>query len=239
MKMPTTNSISRDKTQIAYWEQGEGEQVLLFLHGLGQDSLSWRPQFDYFAENYRVVAVDCRGHGDSGSVGSGYGFSVAAEDVLAVLDHLGIHHCTLVGYSMGGMTSFELLLKAPHRFARAVLINTGPACPNNAVMRWFVISRLLRLWVFGRQSLLNKVAGNMFPEKMLEKCLAEYKRSFLKVRRWDYTRVLWAFLGWDVTSKLKDIQNPVLVVTADKDYSPVSYKQWYCQQLANGELKSY
>ncbi|MBI4615024.1 MAG: alpha/beta fold hydrolase, partial [Planctomycetes bacterium] len=91
---------------IRYDVRGEGEPVLL-IHGLNASArLNWElPGITArLAKNYRVIALDNRGHGGSGRpVGEEeYGVKMA-EDAVRLLDHLGVEKAHVVGYSMGGM----------------------------------------------------------------------------------------------------------------------------------------
>ncbi len=94
-------------TYLAYERAGSGEPLLL-VHGFTLDRRMWADQIDVFAERFTVVAVDLRGFGRSGPVGSASYSSV--DDLKALLDHLGIGAAHLVGLSMGGgiVTSFAV-----------------------------------------------------------------------------------------------------------------------------------
>lgn len=114
--------------RIRYIEQGTGEPVVL-LHGfLGNAERTWVTSevFQQLAKHYRVIAVDCRGHGKSGKPHhvKQYGQEIAF-DVTRLLDHLKIRQAHIVGYSMGGNITAKLLTLKPERFLTATLGGSG------------------------------------------------------------------------------------------------------------------
>ncbi len=108
---------------IRYAEQGDpaGEPVIL-LHGLSDSWFSWSRVLPLFPANWRVYAIDQRGHGGSGRPESGYGARDLAIDVVAFLDAKGIGRATVVGHSMGGIVAQHVAAIAPERVNRLVLV---------------------------------------------------------------------------------------------------------------------
>ena len=104
-------SIEANGEQIYFLDEGEGP-VVFFIHSLGTNSYLFREQISEMKKFYRCLAPDCRGHGSSSYSGK---FTVenAASDHKAVLDHLGIEKCHLVGLSMGGQIAINLNARWP------------------------------------------------------------------------------------------------------------------------------
>lgn len=114
--------------RIHYTELGKGEPVVL-IHGLTVNGrLQWfLPGIAQdLAKHYRVIVPDCRGHGLSGKPHDPrqYGPEMA-EDVVRLLDHLGIRKAHVVGYSMGGFITLHLLGTHPDRLLTAVTGGAG------------------------------------------------------------------------------------------------------------------
>lgn len=109
---------------IRYVEQGNGEPIVL-LHGIADSLEIWvrRNVFQNLATDYRVIAFDARGHGKSGKPHDPkrYGREMAL-DTVRLLDHLGIRRAHVVGYSMGGRLTSQLLTLHPDRFLTATLV---------------------------------------------------------------------------------------------------------------------
>jgi len=105
-------------------EAGEGDDVVLCLHGWPQHWYEWRHLMPALAaEGHRVLAMDLRGFGWSDAPREGYLKEEMADDVLAVLDELGLERVKLVGHDWGGWIGFLLALKAPGRFSRFLALN--------------------------------------------------------------------------------------------------------------------
>ena len=104
-------------------EAGSGEDVVLCLHGWPQHWYEWRNLMPALADRHRVLALDLRGFGWSDAPPNGYEKENLADDVLAVLDELGIERVKLVGHDWGGWIGFLLCLKAPERFERYLALN--------------------------------------------------------------------------------------------------------------------
>ena len=109
--------------RIRYVERGTGEPVVL-IHGNGSTLESWVDAgvMPNLAKDYRVIALDARGHGQSGKPreANAYG-SEMGLDVVRLLDHLGIQRAHIVGYSMGAHITAQLLTTHPERFLTATL----------------------------------------------------------------------------------------------------------------------
>ncbi|MGV9275438.1 alpha/beta fold hydrolase [Streptomyces griseosporeus] len=115
-----------DGATLTYDDEGprdSGAVPLVFVHGWTANRHRWDHQTAHFSATRRVVRLDLRGHGDSSGAGLGTIDEVAA-DVLALLDHLHIERCVLVGHSMGGMTAQAIALSHPERVERLVLVNS-------------------------------------------------------------------------------------------------------------------
>jgi pimeloyl-ACP methyl ester carboxylesterase len=109
--------------RIRYIEQGSGDAVVL-IHGNGGSLQGWIDSgvLPALAENYRVIALDARGHGKSGKPheARAYGREMGL-DVVRLLDHLNLRRAHIVGYSMGASITATLLTTHPDRFLTATL----------------------------------------------------------------------------------------------------------------------
>lgn len=107
-------------------EAGAGENVVLCLHGWPQHWYEWRHLMPALAGSHRVLALDLRGFGWSDAPRGGYEKEALADDVLAVLDELGVERLDLVGHDWGGWIGFLLCLREPERFKRYLALNILP-----------------------------------------------------------------------------------------------------------------
>jgi pimeloyl-ACP methyl ester carboxylesterase len=120
------HTVEARGAQFHYAEAGGGEDVVLCLHGWPQHWYEWRSLMPALADRHRVIALDQRGFGWSEAPEDGYEKENLADDVLAVLDALGIERVKLVGHDWGAWIGFLLALKAPERFERYLALNILP-----------------------------------------------------------------------------------------------------------------
>ena len=205
-----------------YQIHGEGDPVV-FVHGLGSSIRDWEQQIEFFAKHHQVIAMDIRGHGLSSKPQGNYSVGMLADDVIDLLDGLLPSQAfTLVGHSLGGMISYDLVLKCPERVKRLVIINSYPAVvfASQTVQFYF----WLRKWLIslrGMHALSQHLATRVFPEPHQKKLREQF------IERWDendpkaYLQTLSAFPGWSVMDQLPRIHCPTLLICADKDYTPV------------------
>lgn len=109
--------------ELAYQEQGQGEAVVL-LHGFCGSSAYWEYIIPELERDYRVLAPDLRGHGDSAvSVGT-YSMDLFAEDIKQMLDAPDISEATLLGHSLGGYVTLAFAEKYSDRLKAFGLIHS-------------------------------------------------------------------------------------------------------------------
>ncbi|CAN5593318.1 alpha/beta fold hydrolase [soil metagenome] len=109
---------------VAYDEVGSGVPCVL-LHGFPHNRSLWAPQTSALLEHGRCIAPDLRGFGESGREGP-YSMEQYAEDVIALLDNLGIEKAVVGGLSMGGYIAFALWRAKPELIRALVLADTRP-----------------------------------------------------------------------------------------------------------------
>lgn len=125
----TSHAVCQDQVfdsagvKLRYIERGQGEPVVL-IHGFsGSAETGWmfNGVLPALATEYRVIALDCRGHGgsDKPHEPAKYGAEMA-EDVVRLLDHLRIERAHVVGYSMGGLITLKVALTHPQRVICAI-----------------------------------------------------------------------------------------------------------------------
>lgn len=106
--------------QMYYIEQGQGEPLIL-LHGNGESSDYFERQIACFSHDYRVIALDTRGHGQSPRGEKPFTIKQFAEDLHDFMDEKGIEKAILLGFSDGGNIALEFALKHPQRVEKLIL----------------------------------------------------------------------------------------------------------------------
>lgn len=233
---PGMGKISVNGTRLHYHISGTGEP-LVFVHGLGSSSQDWARQVDAFADRYRVITFDVRGHGQSDKPEGPYSIPLFAEDTAALLRALEAAPANIVGLSMGGMIALQLALDAPDLVKRLVVVNSTPEAELDSLRdRWIYWSRRLASRVLGMRATGKMIANRIFvkPEqgtlrqRFIERWAANDKQAYLNT--------IDAIAGWSVADRLSEIACPTLIVAADEDYTPVSVKRSYAARMPNAEL---
>jgi pimeloyl-ACP methyl ester carboxylesterase len=105
-------ALSFDDETIVYQKAGSGEHALIFVHCWSCDKSYWANQVNYFDKNFKVIAIDLAGHGESGIGRVDWTIENYAKDIKAVLDKEKLNNVILIGHSMGGpvvLAAAELL----------------------------------------------------------------------------------------------------------------------------------
>jgi pimeloyl-ACP methyl ester carboxylesterase len=138
----THHQVRARGVDFHYAEAGAGDDVVLCLHGWPQHWYEWRNLMPALADRHRVIALDQRGFGWSEATVDGYEKENLADDVLAVLDELGLERVKLVGHDWGGWIGFLLCLREPERFQRYLALNILPPWTSMRAMA----PHLWRFW---------------------------------------------------------------------------------------------
>lgn len=109
----TMFATSPDSIQIAYEIQGDKAPALVFVHGWSCDRSYWKEQLGALADNYKVVAIDLAGHGESGLSRRSWTMEAFGADVAAVIKKLGLKNVIMIGHSMGGCVIAEAARQLP------------------------------------------------------------------------------------------------------------------------------
>lgn len=121
--------------RIHYTDEGKGEPVVL-LHGFAVNAdLAWRRRgiTQTLAKDFRIIAMDLRGHGLSGKPHDSKQYGIMmVNDVVHLLDHLHIEKAHVVGYSLGGFITLKLASTHPERLFTASPLGAGWERPDNS-----------------------------------------------------------------------------------------------------------
>jgi pimeloyl-ACP methyl ester carboxylesterase len=110
---------------VAFRLEGDGEEVLVLIHGMAGSSRTWRDCLPKLAERYTVVAPDLLGHGRSAKPSGDYSLGAHASLIRDLLASLHIDRATIVGQSLGGGVAMQFAYQYPEVCERIVLVNSG------------------------------------------------------------------------------------------------------------------
>jgi pimeloyl-ACP methyl ester carboxylesterase len=181
-------TVETKRGAISTLQAGAGKPVLM-LHGLGGTKASFLPTVGALApEGRRVIAADLPGFGDSVKpIGARYDAKFFAQSVIALMDGLGLERTDIVGHSLGGRVTLEVVMHAPERFERTVLIT-----PSLAWLRerpWAPLLRLVRpelgLLQPAPEALVERVVKQLIPggnSRYAAAGIDEFLRSYTTAR---------------------------------------------------------
>jgi 3-oxoadipate enol-lactonase len=232
-------SAKINDVQLYYELHGaDGKPVVLFLHGLGSSVRDWELQLPAFADDYRVLLIDMRGHGRSDKPQGSYTMSLWARDTIALLDQLKIDKVHLVGLSMGGMIAFQMAVDCPERIQSMVIANSGPAVIARTMkerigiwMRFFIVR------VMGMRKMGETLAPRLFVDPDQENLRQTFANRWAENDKRAYLNSLRAIVGWTVEDKIGQIKIPTLVLVSDMDYTPISLKEAYLAKMSSAKLQ--
>lgn len=137
---PEGHMASVNGIEMYYETYGHGTPLIL-LHGFLHTASMWKPYMAAFAEHYRVIAVDLRGHGRSTNPTRQFVHRQAALDVYALMGHLKIDRFKAIGFSSGGMTLLHMATQQHERVEAMVLIDATHYFPEQcrAILRMVAV----------------------------------------------------------------------------------------------------
>lgn len=225
--------------RIHFEESGSGLPIILG-HSFLCSGEMWAPQLPALSERFRVINVDCRGHGRSGRVEKRCGLYDLVADQLAVLDHLGIERAVWAGLSIGGMVALRAALTAPERVAALVLLDTDA---GSELLYKRLKYRVMALGVraLGTKPLLPAILPLMFGKTTLETkpdLIAEWTTRFGDVDVPSILKILTALSTRDsITDRLGEIEARALVMVGSEDRSlPPPFARQIVSGLREAEL---
>ncbi len=112
-------------TMIYYEEAGQGDETIVFSHGLLWSNRMFDKQVTVLKEHFRVIAFDHRGQGQSEVADSGYDMDTLTDDAIALIETLNLGKVHFVGLSMGGFVAMRIAIRRPDLVISTVLIETS------------------------------------------------------------------------------------------------------------------
>lgn len=202
----------------------EGAPWLVLSHSLACSTRMWDPQIEALKGEYRILAYDTRGHGASEAPAGAYTLDLLADDLKALLDHLGIASANYCGLSMGGMIGQTFALKYPGVFTKLALADTTCRYPAEAAPVW--AERIRTAQSQGMGPLAQPTLERWFTAPFRERnpgVVDVIRKLILATPVAGYVGCSHALPKINLTARLKDIKCPILVIVgADDPGTPVS-----------------
>jgi len=195
---------------LYYETHGAGHPMILLHGGLGSGEM-FGPILPAFADHHQVILVDLQGHGRTADIERPLDVALMADDIAALIDHLGLHRPDVVGYSLGGGVAFQVALKYPEKVSRLVSASAN-------IRRSAIYAEILE-----QQGQVGAAAAEFMKDTPMYEV---YHR--VAPRPEDFPRLLDKIgqamaKDFDYTEEVRGLQVPTLVVAADADMAPPSH----------------
>src|SRR5438270_7413608 len=194
-----------------YYETHGAGRPLILLHGGLMSSETFGPVLPLLAQRHQVIAPDLQGHGRTADIDRPIDAGLMADDIAALIDHLGLDKPDVVGYSLGGGVALHTAAKYPTKVRRLVAaaanIRPDAIYPEMRVQQGQVSAAAAE---FMKDTTMYKLYQKVAPRpedfpRLLDKIGASMSKDF------------------DYTEEVRSLQMPTLIVAADADMAPPSH----------------
>jgi pimeloyl-ACP methyl ester carboxylesterase len=195
---------------LYYETLGSGRPLVLLHGGLGSGEM-FGPVLPALAAHHQVIVVDLQGHGRTADIDRPFDVRLMADDIAALIDHLGLDRPDLVGYSVGGGVALHVAAKYPEKVGRLVTAS--------AYIRPDAVDPAIR----AQQGQLTAAAAEFMkgtPMYELYQRVAPHPEAFPQLL--DKIGASMAE-DFDFTDEVRSLQVPTLVMAADADMAPPSH----------------
>jgi len=231
--MPT---LRVNATELYYECRGTGP-ALLMIHGLGSSADDWAFQWDDFSEHFHLVMPDLRGSGRSAKPPGPYSITQFAKDLWALLDALQIEQVSILGFSLGGAVAQEMALMQPQRTHAMVLCNALSNYRMDTWRKWLEAQmQIAMVRILGLRRTAKMIAARLFPheeqapkrQRVIDVIGANPKAAYLAS--------IHALIGWSALERVSTLTCPVLIIAAERDYTPLADKRREADEFTNARF---
>lgn len=229
-----------NQSTLNFEDRGKGAAVV-FLHAFPLNLEMWAPQVEAFQRDYRVVRLDWRGFGGSAPPDSTLAMDLLADDVRALLEHLGVRRPVVVGLSMGGYAAFAFYRKYRDHVRALVLADTRSTADTEEGRK----ARAASITV-AREQGVAAVADQMLPKLLGEKTQRDKPELVRRVREMILSSsvegIVHALEGLasrpDSTPLLHEISCPTLILAgADDILTPPSDARAMAERIRGAQVE--
>ncbi|HBB92782.1 MAG TPA: alpha/beta hydrolase [Bacteroidales bacterium] len=214
-------TISAKNLTVSYIDEGSvPAPTIIFIHGFPLNKAMWDKQVGKLKENYRVIAYDIRGHGNSDAGDSDFSIELFVNDLLSLMDVLKIDKTILCGFSMGGYIAINAVENYPERFVALLLCDTNCSDdkPEAKEKRMKTIESIKKngLEQYAEESLKKLFAKVSFSKQIEE--IASVREMIMKTSGQTLFKTLHALAERAETcTRLHEIKVPVLILVGEED----------------------
>jgi 3-oxoadipate enol-lactonase len=216
----------------------KGAPGVVLSHSLSTNLLMWNPQIDALNPYFQILRYDTRGHGATDAPSGSYTLELLAEDIIGLLDALGMDRVHFVGLSMGGMIGQCLVLNHPHRLKSLVLCDTASTVPAEAQPVWE--ERLDKVRKKGMEALFEETMERWFTPAFLRQnppMVKLIREQILATPVAGYIGCAEAIRRLNYLDRISGIKTPTLIMVGEDDPgTPVSASEAMHERISGSNL---
>jgi pimeloyl-ACP methyl ester carboxylesterase len=226
-------NVIANGVSLYYEEKGSGKETLVFSHGLLWSHKMFEEQIREFSKDYRVIAYDHRGQGQS-EVKGPYDMDTIAQDAAALIEELGLKEVHFAGLSMGGFVGMRLAARRPELVKSLILLETSAnAEPVENLPRYKMLNGIVK-WVGVIAPVANKVMPIMFAESWLKdqsnaQNVKYWKNELMSNKKSITGPVEGVIYRKGIEHELSGISCPTLIIVGDEDVATKPEKAKFIQ----------
>ncbi len=219
------NYTIEPKTGIAYVRRGNGNQTVIFIHGLGSNRYAWINNFIQLSEKYTCIIIDLPNYGDS--VKGDYSFSMSffKSSILNFIENQSLQNVTLVGHSMGAQIAIKLGVEKPSLIKNLILLTpAGIETFSDFEKQWFKqINIPEMLFNTSKDQIRKNFELNFVHFGKEAQWLLDQRLQFMEDKEayYDYCKMICKCVDGMLEDSVNDILHqliqPVLVLFGEKD----------------------
>ncbi|HSO88107.1 MAG TPA: alpha/beta fold hydrolase [Draconibacterium sp.] len=233
----TANSIT-----VNYTDEGpENAPVIIFIHGFPFNKEMWNKQMEVLSENFRVIAYDIRGHGNSYSGTDDFSVELFVKDLLSLMDSLEIEKTVLCGLSMGGYIALNAMENHPSRFDALILCDTS-CIADSPEAKGKRTKAIEGIWENGIEKFADESIKNFFAQESFitkRDVIAEVREIIINTTEKSVIKTLLALSRRKETcTTLWKIKVPVLILVGEEDKITPREAAQFMHDKINGSVMS-
>ena len=207
------NYVEVNGIKMHYFEKGEGHPLILLHGGIGTAESNWKEHIEFFSKDFRVLALDSRGHGKTDNPSGEFSYRLMADDVAEMIHELSLDKPLIIGWSDGGQIALEIGIRHPG-LAKAIIAGG-------------VLSEITDYYANAMKGWGIEGPGKVNIETMME-VIPQFTQKLPELHSSVYGDEYWKKLVQDISKmwcdpdafpgdEIEKIEDPTLIIAGDRD----------------------
>jgi len=235
-------NITINNLTVSYSDHGPDDApVIIFIHGFPLNKSMWNIQVEALKENYRVIAYDIRGHGNSDPGIDEFSIELFVIDLLRLMEKLKIEKSILCGLSLGGYIALNAVLKHPDRFD-GLILNDTQCIADTPEIKENRCNAIISIKEKGVEQYADEIIKKLFAQETFTKnknVVDAVKEMIISTQKQSLCNTLHALAERKETcDQLSEINIPVLIMVGQEDkITPIAAAQQMHEKILNSKLE--